>query len=123
MKKLGGFKVLIVDDDPDLSEIVSEVFTISGAETESAENGTVAIGLIRSKKFDFILSDMRMPNGDGRFLAKEILKMEGSKPLIFLYSGYNDIEPSEAKELNIAQIFIKPYELSKIIESVLSHFS
>ena len=118
MNKLAGFKVLIVDDDAELRELVSEDFLMAGAQVETAASGNEALSLIRAKVFDFVLSDMRMPNGDGRFLAKEIFKIEGLKPMLFLYSGYSEIETAE---LNIAQVFSKPIPTTQMIDSIRRH--
>ena len=121
MKKLNNFKVLIVDDDSDLLALVSEHFLIAGAKVEVATGGYEAINLIKAKHFDFILSDMRMPNGDGRFLAEEVLKITGPKPLFFLYTAYNDINKKELFELGILQVFAKPFIASEMIDSILLH--
>ena len=83
-------------------------------------NGTPATGEpIKEKKFDFVLSDLRMPNGDGRFLAKEVLKMAEPKPVVFLYSGYIDIDESTFNKLGIKQIFTKPFSTVAMINSIL----
>ncbi len=123
MTLLKGFSVLIVEDDPDLRELVSENFLLAGASVATASSGSEAIILVNINRYDFILSDMRMPNGDGRFLAKEVMKMEGHKPLFFLYSGYNDISDKESTELGISQIFPKPIKAVELIRSILAKFN
>ena len=121
-KNLKGMSILIVDDDPDLRELLSWDFSSAECEVESAESGVSAIELIRKKKFDLIFSDMRMPQGDGRFLAKEVLKLKkNEKPLLFLYSGFNDISSQEAKDLGITHIFSKPSKISDIIDDILKY--
>ena len=123
MKSLVGFKVLIVDDDTDLRELVSEEFLIAGAHVEAASSGNNAIDFIKKNQYDFILSDLRMPDGDGYFLANEILKISGPKPLFFIYSGYNDISESQLIELGIEEIFCKPFVMKDIIKSILMRFA
>jgi DNA-binding NtrC family response regulator len=119
MKSLEGYKVLVVDDDPDLRELMFEAFQDAGASAQSASCGRVAIELVSKNKYDFIVSDMRMPNGDGEFLAREVSKLNGPKPLFFLYSGYNDVSEEKLVDLGIAEIFTKPFNVSKMIDSIL----
>ncbi len=122
MKLLKGFKVLIVDDDPDLREVVCDDFLYAGADVDSASSAKEAIALVTSNKYDFILSDMRMPNGDGRFLAGEVSKLSGPRPLFFLYSGFNDIIEGDLVKFGISQIFEKPYIFSEMIKLILVKF-
>lgn len=122
MKSLKGFKVLIVDDDPDLRELVCDDFLIAGADVAAASSGNEAIVLVTQNRYDLILSDMRMPNGDGRFLASEVLKLSSPKPLFFLYSGFNDIIEDDLIKLGVAEIFEKPFVASDMIDSILMKF-
>jgi CheY-like chemotaxis protein len=112
MKKLTGFKSLIADD-----------FLVSGAEVDTADSGASALEMVKKNKYDFIISDMRMPNGDGRFLATAILNLIGEKPMLFLYSGYNEITVQESAALGIAQIFNKPFKSSEMIDSIIVHLT
>ena len=122
MKRLGGLKVIIVDDDSDLRELIGEEFAHAGAMVELAESGEAAIRLIKLEKFNFILSDMRMPHGNGKFLAEEVMKLRVShRPLFFLYTGYSDITHEEALKLNILEVFAKPFSVSRIIDVILKH--
>ncbi len=121
MKKLTGFRILIVDDDPELRDLVADDFSMAGGTVDTADCGTGALEKVKKNKYDFIISDVRMPNGDGPFLAAEILKIPGHKPLFFLYSGYNDITKEETIALGIAQIFNKPFKASEMIDSIIVH--
>ena len=124
MSQLKGFKILIVEDDADLREVVLDDLSMAGATVDSAESGQAALKLIQSHQFDAILSDMRMANGDGRYLAKELSKMRtANKPLFFLYSGYNDISDLEAADLQIIEIFSKPFDTIKLKNSLFNHLS
>ncbi len=122
MTPLKGFKVLVVDDDPDLREVLSDDFVYAGADVDTASGGNEAIQLVNSHRYDFILSDMRMPNGDGRFLATEVLKLSEPKPLFFLYSGFSDVTDNELAKLEIAENFAKPILASVMISSILTKF-
>ncbi len=65
-------RVLIVDDEPDVSEMLSEILSLDGHEVDVASSGNAAMQLIAQHRFDVILSDMRMPDVDGPGLYKRI---------------------------------------------------
>lgn len=119
MNKLTGYRVLVVEDDTDLRELIAEDFSISGAKVTMAESGKSALEILKTQDFEFVLSDFRMPNGDGKFLAKEILSLKQGRLPLFLYSGYNEIKNEEAEQLGILKIFNKPCEFSEMLEIIL----
>ncbi len=65
-------RVLIVDDEADVSEMLSEILSLDGHEVDVACSGNAAMRLIARHRFDVILSDMRMPDVDGPGLYKRI---------------------------------------------------
>lgn len=118
MNLLIGKKILIVDDDDLLREVMCDVFSIEGAEVKDADNGVKALTLVQNQKFDAVISDVRMPGGDGITLAKNISEMTGDKPLVFICSGYNDLNLEKAQQLNIQNIFEKPFDHKSMIQQV-----
>ena len=121
MKKLSGYSLLIVEDDPTLLELLANDFKNEGGQIDTALSGQEAIKMVVQKKYDFIVSDMRMPNGDGRFLASRILELDGPQPFFFLYSGFNDLTTADSIALGIAQAFSKPCASEKMIESIVKY--
>lgn len=120
MSKLKGLKILVVDDDPDLRELVSDAFAMEGADVRNAESGQVASTLMKLYQFDIVMSDMRMANGDGRFVANCVLQLKEPKPVVYIYSGYNDLKQEELQKLGILEVFSKPFSLSKVADAFLA---
>lgn len=123
MKAFSGRKVLVVDDDEMLREVLSDMFKGQGAEVQKAENGVDAFALVQKEHFDVVFSDVRMPGGDGITLAKQIAEHEGHKPLMFFCSGFNDVTREAALRYNVLKIYEKPFERKKVIEEIASHLS
>ena len=121
MSELAGYKALVVDDDPDLREVIADDLQLAGAQVVCAASGTEALALLQQQSVHFIISDLKMPKGDGRFLAREVQKIKGDKPIFFLFSGYCDISPAEAATLQIAQVFPKPFDFADMLKSTLLH--
>jgi PAS domain S-box-containing protein len=67
-----GLRVLLVDDEPELVDLMRDVFEAAGYEVASAETGAVALELLGEARFDAIVSDLRMPEMDGPALWRAV---------------------------------------------------
>ena len=115
-----NIKILIVDDEELIREILSEAFTLHGADVETAESGFEAVAKLKTSRYDLILTDIRMPNGDGIYLLENIQKLPKPGPKLFVCSAYNDLTEEKIKELGILKIFNKPFELGSLLNEVSS---
>lgn len=118
--KLTGKKILIAEDEPDLRELLVEIFIVSGAHAMGAENGTVAFALVKQNQFDAIITDVRMPGGDGLELIKNInaYYVNQERPPVFICSAFNDLTPDDLKDLRVIEGFAKPFKRKTMIETV-----
>jgi len=66
-----NLKILVVDDEPAIRQILSNVIEREGYQVESAENGTSALHALTTKEFDVVFSDVRMPDFTGIELLKK----------------------------------------------------
>jgi CheY-like chemotaxis protein len=62
---LNGWKVLVVDDEPDSLDVARRILTIYGAEVKTGTNGQEGLEQVRKSRPDFIISDLSMPVMDG----------------------------------------------------------
>ena len=116
-----NIKILIVDDEELIREILSEAFTLYGASVDLADSGFEAVAKIQKIDYDMIITDIRMPNGDGIFLLENIKKNTKSPmPKLFVCSAYNDLSEDKIKDLGILKIFTKPFELELLLSAVSS---
>ncbi|MBX9766836.1 MAG: response regulator [Bdellovibrionales bacterium] len=123
MSLFEGKKFLIVEDDDMLREVIADIFRSEGALVTEASNGVTAFSLVQRNSYDVVFSDVRMPGGDGIGLAKNILGLPGLKPLLFFCSGFNDLTPEKALELNVLVVFEKPFDRISLIEEVSAWLS
>ena len=79
-------RILVVEDESDIRELISFTLTFSGYEVIGATNGEEALELTAEENFDLILLDVRMPRLSGYDACKQMRKMERSKdtPIVFL---------------------------------------
>lgn len=113
--------ILVVDDEPDLREILKDEFEFEGAHVVEAKNGKEALEIVKSKRIDAVVTDIRMPGGDGVTLAKEVLELNSDHPVISMITGFADISNFEAYDLGVEGFFTKPFNLEIIREAVSRH--
>jgi len=109
-----GKVILVVDDESDLREILRDELIFEGATVFEAPNGTKALDLISQQKFDAVLSDIRMPGGDGATLANRIRDRDSSSPIIILITGFADLRSEEAFALGADGYVTKPFHLDEL---------
>jgi CheY-like chemotaxis protein len=64
--------ILVVDDEPDVAEVLAEVLKNDGHRVDTVANGAVALRRLQEQSYDLILTDMRMPEVDGPQLLREL---------------------------------------------------
>jgi signal transduction histidine kinase/CheY-like chemotaxis protein len=82
-----GYKILIVDDDPETVGLLEMICSPMGLICESAENGRAAIDVLKKKAFDLVITDMVMPEVDGMSLLLHIKENYPSTKVICI-TGY-----------------------------------
>jgi CheY-like chemotaxis protein/anti-sigma regulatory factor (Ser/Thr protein kinase) len=94
-------RILIVDDDPATCALYARGVAQLGFETASATNGTEAITAIKQQNFDFVVTDLRMPKGDGFFLIEQMELMDpATQPRVFVVTGLSLDQSELADEQN-----------------------
>lgn len=125
LSNLNPINILIVDDDELMREVLRELISIkkTNAKIYEADNGKDAFQIVQNEKIHCIISDVRMPKGDGISLAKDLLTLKKEKPILFICSGQNELDSEKEKDLNIKKIFEKPFEMDDIIKEINKYFS
>ncbi|MCB9062242.1 MAG: response regulator [Halobacteriovoraceae bacterium] len=115
----GETVILLADDEPDILELMEEEFDFAGYKTLSACCGNDAIEILKKEKVDVIVSDYKMPNGNGFFILEHVKTMpEESRPLFFFVSGQADISVQEAINAGARKFFSKPFDLDDLISEI-----
>ena len=122
LKRLPGVKILVVDDEPDLRDVISSRFELEGCEVTLAENGQSAIDAMKAHRFDAVITDVRMPGRNGIELL-DAIKDNGDQTAVILISGFTDLEPEDALNRGAKALLIKPFDLDDIINAVCNAIS
>jgi response regulator RpfG family c-di-GMP phosphodiesterase len=111
-------KILVVEDQPELLELISE--TLSGPERSvaTAYNGADALRLLRKEPFDLVLSDIRMPKLDGIGLLRKVTECSLDVDVILL-TGYGTVENAvDCVKSGAADYLLKPFRIDQLCDAV-----
>lgn len=111
--------ILVVDDEPDIRELVKDILKEENYEVGTAENGEAARAALRERRPDMILLDIWMPDLDGISLLKEWSE-QGELPCpVVMMSGHGTVETAvEATRLGAYDFLEKPLSLAKLLLTV-----
>lgn len=113
-------RILIVEDDDFTRLELVKSLKDEGYEVESVENGSTALKILKSSKFDFVLSDINMPGIGGLELAENLL---GDPPMILYTSGSGVTGLKELAKKFKVDIFMTNATLEGIKNQVMQIFS
>ena len=118
-------RILIVDDEPGIREVIREYAQFNKYETDEAEDGMQAVAKCLNNDYDLIIMDIMMPRLDGYSACKEI-KKEKDIPVIMLSARGEEYDKLFGFELGIDDYVVKPFspkELMARVNAVLSRRS
>lgn len=116
---VGTAHVLVVDDEPDIRNLVSEILEDEGYRVSVAENGEAARQARRVERPDLVLLDIWMPDIDGISLLKEWAQDGGLPFPVIMMSGHGTVETAvEATRLGAYDFIEKPLSLAKLLVTV-----
>ena len=121
-EKFQGKKGLVVDDEPLIREMIILDFEDYGASMKEAGGAFEAIELLEKENFDFVISDVRMPQGSGEDLLR-IAKEKNLSSNFVIVSGFSDLTEEKAKSLGAQALLTKPFQREDLLNTVANSFS
>ena len=110
-------RILIVDDEQDMREVILEHLSETGAEIVQAANGRQALDAILTTDFDLILSDYMMPEFNGIELLKTLHERGSKVPVIWLSGQADQAMFREAWKYGVYDFFEKPVDFASLREA------
>lgn len=108
-------KLLIVEDDPNLGEILSEYLALKGFETTLGRDGEEGEQIFKEGSFDLCILDLMMPKKDGFSLAKEIRSMNDDTPIIFLTAKSMKQDIIKGFTVGADDYMTKPFSMEELL--------
>lgn len=111
-------RILIVDDDQDMTATLALILKEEGYEAIPANNGYAAIKTVKEKRVDLILMDMKMPGLNGVETYKEIRKIRPGVPVVMITAYAPENLVKEALEHNAREVIYKPFDMEEMLELI-----
>lgn len=113
-------KILIIEDEQDISRIIKDYVTINGYEALIAENGRVALLALDSWQPDFIVLDIMLPDVDGIELCRQI-RQKSQTPILILSARGSDTDKVLGLGFGADDYMTKPFSLSELMARINAH--
>ncbi|WP_415929207.1 response regulator transcription factor [Zhenpiania hominis] len=110
-------KILVVDDEQKIREVIREYSEFNGFEVTEAADGMTAVGLCKLNDYDLIIMDIMMPKLDGFSACKEIKKIKDI-PIIMLSARSEEYDKLFGFELGIDDYVVKPFSPKELMARV-----
>jgi len=117
--KLKLLKILFVEDEEDLIEIITDTLTKINANFLTAKNGKEALEIFEKESdIDVIVTDINMPVMNGILMIEELRNNNNDIPIIVMSAHTESDYIERAKELGVDNYLLKPFDFIKFIDIV-----
>lgn len=110
--------ILVIDDDRELCELLTEYFRPEGFEIVSAYNGASGLELALAKKFSIIILDIMLPGGMNGFDVLQTLRAKTSIPVIMLTARGDDVDRIVGLEMGADDYLPKPFNTRELLARI-----
>jgi DNA-binding NtrC family response regulator len=114
--------VLLIDDEPDILELMEDEFKEAGFKTYSCKSGNEGIEILKNHPINVVVSDYKMSNGTGLVVLEYVRKMV-TAPTFYFASGQSDISVEETLKAGARRFFLKPYDFDQLVKVILCDHS
>ena len=115
-------RILLIDDDNSLREVVQFILTESGHEVLTAADGLEGIGLLAADP-DLVVTDIRMPGADGMEVLRKVRSVSAAPPPVIMLTAHGTVEQAvAAMQQGAFTYLLKPFareELKLTVEQAL----
>jgi len=113
-------RILIVDDDPYFLRVLNRILTGENFQVKTAEGAVEAAQILQENCFDLVISDLRLPDGDGLSILQEIRKSGSEIPVVIL-TAYGEVDSYlEAMNAGATEYLNKPVKSEELLAVVRS---
>ena len=115
MGRAGRPRVLVVDDEASIRELLSKTLGLAEYEVDTAPDGRSAIERLRLGNYDLLIADLKMPGLDGLSLIREAKRLKSDLPVIIITGFSTESSAIEAVNLGVAGYLTKPFRVPQVL--------
>jgi two-component system OmpR family response regulator len=108
-------KILVVEDEAGIREVLSDALHIAGFDTTIAPDGFDAIKRLRDETFDLIIADINMPRMDGYEMLERMRELGNETPALLLTARHDNEDVNRGFRLGADDYVTKPFRLEELI--------
>src|SRR3954466_15903252 len=113
-----GRRVLVVDDEESIRELLTKTLAMAEYETQSVPDGRAGLDLLRREAWDLLIADLRMPEMDGLSLIREARRLHPRLPVIIVTGYSTESTAIQAANLGVVGYLVKPFRIPHILGAV-----
>ncbi len=114
-RKKSRAKILVIEDEAGVRELLKDILMEGEHEVEIAPNGKKGIELFQKKKFDLVFTDLGMPGISGWQVAEEIKKLNGKTKVVLVTGWEVQLKDDELKKCGVDLVINKPFQMKQIL--------
>lgn len=107
--------VLVADDEKGIRDLLKDALTRQGHSVTCASNGVEALAQVAARDLDTVFLDIRMPNGDGLTVLREIKAMRPGLPVVMITGCGDQVVKGEALSGGCCACLIKPFSTRDVL--------
>lgn len=111
------YRILVVDDEANIREVIKEYAEFEGHEVDEACDGMQAVDMVRERDYDIIIMDVMMPRLDGYSACKEIRKLK-QIPVLMLSARGEEYDKLFGFEIGIDDYVVKPFSPKEVMARI-----
>jgi two-component system NtrC family sensor kinase len=117
---MGRARILVIDDERAVRDLISDALAIEGHDVMTAENGKEGLDLIGQYRFDLVFCDLRMPEMDGQAMYEEVQRNHPQvlKRIVFVTAQANSSDYGPFLRETGIPVIEKPFTLSQLRQAV-----
>jgi excisionase family DNA binding protein len=109
-------RVLVVDDEPSIRELLSKTLALAEYEVDTAADATAALDRLRDHaQYDLMIADLKMPGMDGLALIKQVKELNAEMPVIIITGFSSESSAIDAVNLGVAGYLTKPFRVPQVL--------
>jgi CheY-like chemotaxis protein len=113
-----GVSILLIEDDPDIREVLELLLHHEGAEVVATACGSDAAEVAAQRPFDIVLSDLGLPDIPGEHLIRQLRQTTSRDTRIIAITGYPEPRQSRARQAGADSVFTKPLDWARLVHSM-----
>ena len=108
-------KVLVIDDEPGVRELISEALSLSEITAVQATDGLEALSFLRRERFDLLILDINMPKLDGLALLEKLRTEGASVPVLMLSARADKANINQSLRIGADDYLTKPFSIEELV--------